>query len=314
AIYTTDAAGRITHFNPAAVEFSGRTPELGTDRWCVSWKLYHPDGSPMPHDECPMAIALNEGRVVGGAKVIVERPDGTRRWIRPFPSLLRDREGRVVGGVNMLVDITEGEQAERHQQLLVNELNHRVKNTLATVQSIAAQTFRGSDIDPRFPEAFEARLIALSNAHGLLTQSNWEGAEIGDVVRQTVEPHAGPERIHVRGPSVRLTPKAALAIAMGMHELATNAAKYGALSNRTGWVEVTWSVDGPEPGALNLQWAESGGPPVKKPGRKGFGSRMIERNLAYDLDGQARIDYRPEGIVCTITSPLAPPAAEVATD
>jgi PAS domain S-box-containing protein len=111
-VYTTDAEGHITHFNPAAVEFSGRTPELGTDRWCVSWKLYHPDGTPMPHDECPMAIALKEGRVVRGAEALIERPDGTRRWFAPYPTPLRDAEGRIVGGINMLVDITERKAAE----------------------------------------------------------------------------------------------------------------------------------------------------------------------------------------------------------
>jgi len=112
AIYTTDAEGRITHFNPAAVEFSGRAIELGTDRWCVSWKLYHADGTPMPHGECPMAIALKVGRAVRGEEAIMERPDGTRRWFAPYPTPLRDSEGRIVGGINMLVDITERKQAE----------------------------------------------------------------------------------------------------------------------------------------------------------------------------------------------------------
>jgi PAS domain S-box-containing protein len=112
AIYTTDAEGRLTHFNPAAVEFSGRTPELGTDSWCVSWKLFYPDGRPMPHDECPMAIALKEGRIVRGAEAIAERPDGKRVWFNPYPTPLRDAEGKIVGGINMLVDITERKLAE----------------------------------------------------------------------------------------------------------------------------------------------------------------------------------------------------------
>jgi PAS domain S-box-containing protein len=112
AIYTTDAQGRLTHFNPACVEFSGRTPILGSDQWCVSWKLYHADGTPMPHDECPMAIALKEGRILRGVEAIIERPDGTRRWFIPYPTALRDSEGKVVGGINMLVDITERKQAE----------------------------------------------------------------------------------------------------------------------------------------------------------------------------------------------------------
>ncbi|HTD66607.1 MAG TPA: PAS domain S-box protein, partial [Candidatus Limnocylindria bacterium] len=112
AIYTTDAEGRLTHFNPAAVKFSGRRPELGTDQWCVSFKLYHPDGRPMPHDECPMAIALKEGRIIRGAEAIAERPDGTRIWFTPYPTPLLDGAGKIVGGINMLLDITERRQAE----------------------------------------------------------------------------------------------------------------------------------------------------------------------------------------------------------
>ena len=112
AIYTTDAEGRLTHFNPAAAEFSGRTPELGTDQWCVSWKLYYPDGRPMPHDQCPMAIALKEGRVIRDAEAIAERPDGTRRWFTPYPTPIRDARGRIIGGINMLLDITDRKQAE----------------------------------------------------------------------------------------------------------------------------------------------------------------------------------------------------------
>src|SRR5580700_4909510 len=112
AIYTTDAKGCITHFNPACVEFSGRTPELGSDHWCVTWKLFYPDGRPMPHDQCPMAVALKTGRVIRGAEAIAERPDGTQIWFIPYPTPLFDDMGNVVGGINMLMDITERKQAE----------------------------------------------------------------------------------------------------------------------------------------------------------------------------------------------------------
>ena len=118
AIYTTDAEGRLTHFNPAAIDFSGREPELGTDQWCISWKLYHPDGRPMPHDECPMAVALKGGQVIKGTEAIAERPDGSRRWFIPFPTPLWDHQGKIVGGINMLLDITERKDAERATSLL----------------------------------------------------------------------------------------------------------------------------------------------------------------------------------------------------
>ena len=118
AIYTTNAEGRITHFNPAAVEFSGRVPELGSDRWCVSWKMFRPDGTLLPHDECPMAVALKEGRIVEGVECIAERPDGRRVWFMPYPRPLRDAEGTIVGGINMLLDISERKQAELATSLL----------------------------------------------------------------------------------------------------------------------------------------------------------------------------------------------------
>jgi two-component sensor histidine kinase len=137
-----------------------------------------------------------------------------------------------------------------------------------------------------------------------MSEESWEGAEIHDILTRTLEPHAGPERLRMQGPPIRLVPKAALAISMAMHELATNAVKYGPLSNGTGRIAVIWSVDGTDPGTLNLRWTETGGPIVAPPARKGFGSRLIERNLAYDLDGEVKIDYRPEGVVCTIVSSL----------
>lgn len=304
AVYTTDSQGQITFYNATTVDIVGREPQIGCDQWSLSWKLYHPDGRPMPNDQSPMAIALKERRPIRGVEVIAERPDGTRVSLLPFPTPLYDAAGNLTGVVVMLVDISDRKQAELHQQLLVNELNHRVKNTLAAVQAIAAQTFRGSGTEPKLQEAFEARLIALSNAHSILTQANWQSAEIGDVVRRTVEPHAGSERMRVHGPPIKLVPKAAIALAMGLNELATNAVKYGALSNGTGQVAITWSVDGPRPGTLNLQWSESGGPRVEMPSRRGFGSRLIERNLAHDLEGTVRIEYHPDGVVCRVTGPL----------
>ena len=302
AVYTTDVQGRITFYNDAAVDLAGRRPQLGSDEWCVSWRLYHLDGSPLPQDQYPMAIALRENRPIRGVELIAERSDGTRVAIIPYPTPLRNAEGDVIGGVNMLIDISERREAEERQQILINELNHRVRNTLATVQAIANQTFQWSDANAR--QAFEARLLALSNAHGLLTRQSWEGAELHDVLARTLATQVAPERLHVEGPPVQLWPQATLAISLAMHELATNALKYGALSNGVGQVSVTWTLDGPKPGNLNLQWRESDGPVVGRPARKGFGSRLIERSLAHDLGGQVGIDYRPEGVVCTITCPL----------
>jgi two-component sensor histidine kinase len=189
-------------------------------------------------------------------------------------------------------------RAAEHQKLLIDELNHRVKNTLATVQSIATQTLRTADTTQDAKDALERRLLALSRAHDVLTRENWEGADLMDVVERALEPYQvhSENRLHITGPHVRLTPRMSLALAMALHELATNAVKYGALSNKSGIIDVSWAVqDGAAPPRLVLQWKEAGGPPVVAPRRRGFGSRLIERSLAQDLDGQVDIAFAPTG-------------------
>jgi PAS domain S-box-containing protein len=298
AVYTTDGEGRVTHFNPAAVALSGRTPEIGTDRWCVSWKLYRPDGSPLPHDECPMAVALKEGRAIRGDEIIAERPDGSRAWIAPYPSPLKDANGAVVGGINMLVDITERRNGEQQLRLMVGELGHRVKNTLAVVQAIARQTLR--DVSEEDRSAFEGRLMALGRAHSLLTQQDWDFADLTSIARELAE---HDPRIAVDGPSVRLTPTLAVNLSMALHELCTNATKYGALASEHGRVSIAWEV-AHDPRRLVLTWTETGGPPVAKPSRSGFGARMIELAIGSEGGGSAHLDFRKHGVVCRIEAPL----------
>src|SRR5215208_335373 len=158
AVYTTDAAGRITFYNDAAVAFAGRRANLGTDQWCVTWRLYWPDGTPLPHDECPMAVALKENRPVRGAEAIAERPDGTRVPFIPYPTPLRDAAGALVGAVNMLVDITERKQAEERLQLLAQEVDHRANNLLALVQASVRLT--KAETVEAFKVAVEGRIQA----------------------------------------------------------------------------------------------------------------------------------------------------------
>jgi PAS domain S-box-containing protein len=308
AIYTTDAAGRITFYNEAAAELWGCRPEIGTAEWCGSWRIYWPDGTYLPHDQCPMAMALKEGRPIRGYEAVAERPDGVRVPFIPFPTPLRNAAGELVGAVNMLVDISERKEAETRQRTLVDELNHRVKNTLATVQSLAAQTTGGARVPQDVREAFEGRLVALSRAHDQLTQGHWESADLSAIVDGIVAPYRDSNgRIRVAGEPVRLGPKAALTFAMVLHELATNAAKYGALSELEGALELTWSVarDGnvAEP-RLIFDWRERGGPPVREPARRGFGSRLVERGIAHELKGTSAIAYDPEGLRCRIEVPL----------
>jgi PAS domain S-box-containing protein len=307
AVYTTDAKGRITFYNRAAVEMAGRVPQPG-EEWCVTWRLYQPDGTPLPHDECPMAIALKENRPVRGAEALAERPDGRRIPFVPYPTPLHDAEGNLVGAINMLVDITERKQAENRQKVLIDELNHRVKNTLATVQSLVGQTARHADNLKDFVQSFEARLLALARAHDLLTRRHWEDAPLGALVREIIAPLTGgaAERTRVVGPPVELNPRAALSITMTLNELLTNAAKYGALSSAAGSLTVGWNLRHQAGRTMvDLEWQERGGPPVEPPTRRGFGTRLMERCIKRDLDGEFDLAFKPEGVHCRMTIPIA---------
>jgi two-component sensor histidine kinase len=205
-------------------------------------------------------------------------------------------------GVN--VDITEREEAERSRDLVVAELNHRVKNTLSIVQAIAHQTFRNASSTIEARKAFEGRLTALSAAHNLLTKTNWENVSLEEVARLTLGASGTyGSRISIEGPSVSLPPKEAVSISMALHELCTNAVKHGSLSNDQGIVTLTWSSPNQD-SALEIQWKESGGPPVSPPTRRGFGSLLLERTLAQDLRGEVTIDFKPEGLCCSIRASL----------
>jgi two-component sensor histidine kinase len=206
-------------------------------------------------------------------------------------------------------DITERKRAEERQELLLNELNHRVKNTLATVQSLARQSLRGAASPDLASQTLEARLMALSQTHNLLTQRHWQGAALGDVLAAELAPYmeGARPRVRLQGPPVNLPPQAALALGMTFHELATNAAKYGALSMPEGEVAITWEADRGESPRVRLCWVESGGPPVEEPTRRGFGSRLIERGVRNELGGVLRLEFRREGLRCEIELPLEAP-------
>jgi two-component sensor histidine kinase len=200
-------------------------------------------------------------------------------------------------------DVTDTVRSTERQKLMIDELNHRVKNTLATVQSIAMQTAR-SHADPRtFAEGFQARLLALSHTHDLLTRSHWEGADLADILLHETEAH-GSSRVSANGARVALAPAAALSLGMIFHELATNAAKYGALSGPDGRVLVDWGVADQTRPRVELRWREIGGPAVVPPSRKGFGSRLIERNMRHDLAGEVELDYAENGFTATFSFPL----------
>jgi PAS domain S-box-containing protein len=278
------------------------------------------------HPEDRAAAADGLRRVFGGERVSAEYRirrggDGAVRWIRDVAFPIRDAEGRVRRAGGLAQDITDEREAGRRQRVLLDELNHRVKNALAGVQALAAQTARGQDglqTPDAFFRAFGERLIALGRAHDLLTREAWQGASLSEVVRGTLAPYDGrgadPARIVARGPEVRLVPNAAVALHMAFHELATNAARYGALTAREGRVEVAWSVapgaaaaPNPDEGAvLKIRWRERGGPRVPgPPARRGFGSRLVERGLSRQLGGEARLDFQPAGVEFSLRLPLS---------
>jgi two-component sensor histidine kinase len=221
---------------------------------------------------------------------------------------VRDADGHIAGIFVHGYEVTDTVRAAQRQKLMIDELNHRVKNTLATVQSIAMQTARSHD-DPRtFAESFQSRLMALSHTHDLLTRSHWEGADLAEILRHETDAH-DTNRLVVNGPPVALGPAAALSLGMIFHELATNAAKYGALSNGSphsegGRVFVDWSVADQTDRRLTIEWRELDGPPVAPPTRRGFGSRLIERNVRHDLAGEAKLDYANDGFRAEIIIPL----------
>jgi PAS domain S-box-containing protein len=433
AVYTTDAAGRITFYNRAAAQFWGHNPELGTSQWCGSWRLYWPDGRPLPHDECPMAIALKEGREVRGVEAIAERPDGTRVRFLPYPTPLRDASGRLIGAINLLMDVSErhdaalesarlaaivvssddaiisktiegritswnagatrifgyeasemigesilriippelhGEEAEilarlqrgeridhfetvrvakdgrrldisltvsplrdrsgkvvgaskvgrditdrkraeKLQQVLTDELSHRVKNTLATVQAIANQSLVRAKSPTDFVSSFTGRLQALAKAHALLTRSSMQGADVMELVNEQVLIGApNDNRISCSGPLLVLDAQAAMHLALVLHELATNARKHGALSVPYGRLSVTWQMRTNGGCSLLLSWKESNGPKVSAPSAHGFGRTLIEQTVRAH-GGEASIEYRTDGLTCEIKLPL-PEAARSA--
>jgi len=426
AVYVTDHDGNITYYNQAAVELWGVRPELGSSKWCGSWKLFWLDGRPMPHVECPMARTLKTGEPVLGATAIAERPDGSRVIFQPYPKPLRDSEGGLIGAVNLLMDVTErfktevelaklaaivvssddaiisktldgeitswnagasrmfgyepeeiigqnikklipaelheqedrilaqlrrGERidhfetvrlakdgrrldislsvsplhdlsgrivgaskvarditerkkGERLQQLLLEELNHRVKNTLAIVQAIATQSVSHARSPGEFAAAFGSRIQALARAHTLLSRSSFEHADIGEIVRdQVLLGCEDDKRVSLSGPSLTLDRQSSVHLALILHELATNARKYGALSTSGGQLLISWQLHGGNPATLALEWNERGGPKVKAPRSPGFGTTLIQETLRAH-GGTAALHYAAEGLSCELKLPL----------
>ncbi|MBO9708366.1 MAG: GAF domain-containing protein [Caulobacter sp.] len=262
-----------------------------------------------PGDRARMTAAIEDAIRHGSNYDIEYRavlPSGETRWVHARGRAAQTGEhggARRMAGVSL--DVTERKRAEERQRLLVNELNHRVKNTLVSVQSIATQTLRTTPTPEAFRAAFEGRILALSHTHDLLTQQNWEGASLREVFDFELEAFAARERIDFDyAQDLLLSPKATVSLGMAVHELATNALKYGALSTPGGRVKVSWKAEGDLTGDLVLTWTERGGPPVRPPTRRGFGARLLERGLAGELAAQVDLSYDSLGVTCTMRLPI----------
>jgi PAS domain S-box-containing protein len=236
------------------------------------------------------------------------RKDGSECWATLFVAPVKDEQGAIAQYFLSLIDTTQYKVAEQNAALLIDELQHRVKNTLATVQSIVSQAVRNSQDPQTIRTSIETRIAALSRAHDLLGREKWDGAGLNDLVCEVLAPFRAEgnraQRFTIGGENVRLSPKATLALGMAFNELAANAVKYGALSNDTGTISIEWTMEEQPDGRwLCLHWREAGGPSVTMPKRKGFGSRLIEQGLAHELEGRIKLGYLPEGVVCTIFVP-----------
>jgi len=434
AVYTTDASGRVTFFNKAAVDMWGSCPRLGYTQWGGAWSLYRLDGTPMADEASPLALALKEDRAIRDVEVIGVRPDGTRVHFIPFPTPLHDESGALIGAVNMLIDVTElkkaevalresetrlrqaltagqvmafewdprtglsqrsenaaqilgcepnqvadgvrnnfiarvhpddrasfkahvygvrpddpsysaifrflhpdghvvwleetaeaefgsagrfvrlkgvtrdvseRKRAEERQNLLIAELDHRVKNALACVSVVAQRSREGGPSMDEFLEVLDGRIRSMANSHALLSRGRWQGVSLADLIHCELAPCVGEGSATVKGPDVVLAAEATQAVAMVLHELVTNAAKYGALSSPYGRVSVCWdwrSTGNPRD-QLALEWQEMGGPPVVAPKKSGYGTSVIRDLIPYELGGTVDLVFPPGGVRCRLEIP-----------
>lgn len=293
-IWVADSEGRCLHLNQMLREFWGVSDVASFD-WT---QTMHPD------DVARIAAGMAAAREAkSGARVKgrYRRHDGQYRVLETTAKPQFSAEGRYEGMIGVNVDVTEREEADAHKQLLINELNHRVKNTLAVVQSIARQTFKTLPESQTEVTAFEGRLSALAQAHNLLAATSWQTASLADIARKCVNGDEGL-RVRIAGPMVQLKPKEAVTTAMALHELYTNALKYGALRTADGIIDVTWEADDAADQWLKLRWDEQCEGAIQGPSRRGFGSRMIESAMKAEFHADVHMDFRPGGLLCTIVA------------
>jgi len=297
AIISKDLNGTLVSWNQGAERLFGYTAGEAIGKPVL---MLIPEDR--QNEEPGILERIRRGERIDHYETIRRRKDGSLVDISLTVSPIRDARGKIVGASKIARDISQRRQAEKTRQLLLNELNHRVKNTLATVQAIVQQTLRSTRDPADFAARFSGRIQSLARVHALLTDSTWQGADLRELIRdQLLQGPVDDTRLTAWGPAIRLGPETTLHTALMLHELGTNSAKYGALSVSTGWVAVNWSVKG---GRLHLQWVERGGPPVRLPVSRGFGTTLIEQS-AKSEGGSARMLCEAEGITWQIELALS---------
>ncbi|RWH28471.1 MAG: PAS domain S-box protein [Mesorhizobium sp.] len=298
--FTYDPQARQVIRNRFAAELMGLSTEsrrsFGTPDLVIETLAYK-DGQTISREDRPLSRAMR-GEETDSEEFAYTLPSGVQRYLLSSARPVRDAAGAVIGAVQISLDISERKRSEEQRQLLINELNHRVKNTLAVVQAIASQTMRSATSLALAKEALSARLVSLAQAHDILTRENWSGADLSTLIAASIDPHASLDRFDLTGEPVWLPSNVALSFALAIHELTTNAIKYGALSNPTGSVSISWRLEYVDGGRiLVLEWCEEGGPPVV-PGKHGFGTQLLQRVFDSERTGGVELVYDRSGLRC----------------
>lgn len=298
AILSTDVSLRITSWNAGAESLYGYTSEEAIGKPVT---LMIPEDRRNEEQEILKRIRAGERVTPFETKRL--HKTGRLVDISLAVSPIIEEHGKVVGASKIARDIGDRKEAERLQRVLAEEMQHRVKNIFATVQAVARQTFNKATDPSVAMDVFEGRLFAMTRAHDLLHRDSWDGAGLAMIVERAISPYA-QERFHIAGPDARLSSRVALALSMALHELATNAVKYGSLSVPKGMVSIIWQFCHTKARVVELRWKERGGPLVIPPTRKGFGSKLVQKMLSAELSGDVILEFEPDGVLCVLRAPI----------
>jgi two-component sensor histidine kinase len=305
ALYVCDRSGNLCHINDRAARLWDSMGRKGS--FCAAISEAFCAGDEAAPGRSLIEEVIFTGEPVRDCECEFARVDGSAAVFLASAEPVVGEDSSVIGVVGCLQDVTDNRRGDMHERVLLDELNHRVKNTLATVQLLAGQTIRKCGLPKEVQDDFEGRLIALSRAHDHLTRERWEPVDLRTIIAKAVEPYCrlNPETLGIRGEPLKVSAQSSLTLAMIFHELASNAAKFGALSTADGRLAISWSVaNGIRPPTLVIKWQETGGPPVTEPSRLGFGSRLLQHGVSRQFRGSTRLDYDPSGLRCTMEIPL----------